>query len=321
VAVRKSQSRVFARRAFKCLVKMCLYPNIVLGANFACVRFAEDFQKAAPLMDAEHQISPNKTLEDWADSADAARQKLWSTKIQPLVDRHSHVPLSGIAIHDSIEKQITPAMEKFSPAEAAKMHTIAKDFMAGQHLVLNVGDAEAAIEHLNAQLSSTGYWSKMPSERAALLKTNGEIGGYKAAADAIRDELYNRLSVLEPQSDMRELKSQYGALRNVGNEIRGQVNVQGRQSPVSLKEAIGGIIGLAHGGPVGFGIAALPVVDRAVNSPEKMIGRAVQKAARPGEEGIISKAVQGTGKAAAAVLPAAGAVSGEQIDEAIPKHQ
>jgi hypothetical protein len=190
--------------------------------------------------------------------------------------------------------------------------------MPGQVFALSVGDAEEALEHFNAKLSETGYWSKMPSERAALLRTNGDVLGYKTAADAIRDELYAKLQTLEPESNMRDLKAQYGALRNVGNEIRGQVNVVGRQVPISLKQTIGLAAGLAHGGPAGAVIAALPVVDKIANSPENLIARGVQKAARPGEEGIITKVAKKAGGAVTGAAPAVAAVTGEKVGESVP---
>jgi len=236
------------------------------------------------------------------------------------VARHATVPLGGINIKKSMDatmRELAPTMTRFSPAEAAKVEQLANQFLPGQVFALNVGDAEEALEHMNAELSKTGYWSKLPSERAALLKTDGTILGYKAAADAIRDELYGKLGELEPQSDMAALKKQYGALRNVGNEIRGQVNVAGRQSPVSLKETIGLITGLAHGGATGGVVAALPFVDRAVNSPEKLIGRAVQKAARP-EASTVGKAVAAGGRKIADLTAPAGAAIGQSVAEGQP---
>jgi hypothetical protein len=292
-------------------------------------KFAEDFHTAAPYMDAEHKVSPNKTIEDWADATATARKKVWSDQVQPLVAKHAGEPLDGQAIADQIRSQISPAMQKYSPQEAVKMETLANSFVPGGQLGSRamavpahntfIGEAEEALEHYNALLAKTGYWSKMPSERAALLRTDGEVAGYKATADAIRDEFYNRMSTLEPGSDIRGMKKAYGALRNVENEIRGQVTVQNRQALISLKETVGLVTGLGAGGLGGAAAAVLPFIDRRVNSPAALIERAVQKAAHPGEEGLAVRATKAVGRGVKAVLPAAGAMAGEAAGEAMPE--
>lgn len=261
-------------------------------------RFAQDFQNAAPYMDEANAYTPAKTIEDWADNTGMAREILYKQKIAPLVAQHATEPLGGINIANGIRKEIPDAMKEFDPQQAAIMENLANQFLPGQTFKLQMQNAEQSLQHFNAKLASTGYWSKLPAEREALLKTNGEIAGYKAAADSIRDEFYGRLNQLEPNSNVAKLKQDYGALRNVENEIRGRVNVNDRQSPINLKETLGAIMGIGTGGIGGAAIAALPFADRVINSPENMISRGVQKAARPGEEGIIAKGVQKAGKAA-----------------------
>jgi hypothetical protein len=263
-------------------------------------RFAQDFQNAAPLMDnVEAQFkqagSPAQSVEDWADRAGAAREILYKQKIAPLVAKNALEPLGGMNIAKGIQDEIPDAMKEFKPEEAAKMEQIANSFLQKP---IRMENAEAALQHFNAELSATGYWRQLPAEREALLKTNGQVAGYKYAADSIRDEFYGRLNQLEPNSNIAKLKQDYGALRNVENEFRGRVNVNDRQSPINLKETLGAIMGIGTGGFGGAAIAALPFADRIINSPENMIARGVQKAARPGEEGIIAKGVQKAGKAA-----------------------
>jgi len=269
-------------------------------------RFAADFQRAAPYMDAENASAPAKTVEEWADNTEQAREKLYANKIQPIVDKHATVPLGGLNIAESIRKEIPETMKTFKPEAAKKMEELANQFMPGQKFHLQIQDAEAALQHFNAELRATGFWSKMPSERAALLKTDGTIAGLKAAGDAIRDELYGKLANLEPNVDLASLKKDYGALRNVEDEIRGRINVNNRQVPISLKETIGLITGLGHGGPVGAAMAALPILDRFGNSPENLISRGVQKAVRPAES-TLENAARATGRATPRAAGATGA--------------
>lgn len=273
-------------------------------------KFAENFERAASYMDAENLNSPAKTIEDWADHTENARNNLYQQKIQPLVAKHTTEPLGGVNIADSIRDEIPSAMKIEDPDQAKIMEDIANNFLPGQKFQLQIGDAEDRLQYYNAKLAATGFWSKMPSERAALLKTNGTIAGLKAAGDAIRDEFYGRLEQLEPGANIANLKRDYGALRNVEDEIRGRVNVSDRQAPLSLKETIGIITGLGHGGPIGAAMAAIPMLDRFGNSPENLIARGVQKAARPGEEGIVAKGAQKVGKAAKEAAPQAGAMAG-----------
>jgi hypothetical protein len=278
-------------------------------------RFASDFLRAAPYLDSENSANAASTVEDWANHARNARENLFANEVQPLIDRHADVPLGGKNIADGIRAQIPDAMKRYSPTEAVKMEQLANDFMPQQKFQLNVADAEDALEHFNAKLASTGYWSKMPSERAALEKTDGTIAGYKAAADAIRDELYGKLDQLEPNSNMRGLKQDYGALRNVENEIRGRVNVNDRQAPISLKETIGLITGLGHGGVVGGAMAAFPILDRIGNSPQNLISRAVDKAVS--KPSTFGKAVSGAIESA----PAVGGYAGSQVGQAVAESE
>ena len=313
-------------------------------------KFAENFQTAAPRMDAEEQLTPGKkTVEEWADIAEDARKKLWTDEIQPLVDQHKNVPLDGDAIANSIRAAIPDTMKQYSPAEAKKIEDLANQWTSGGgmgHQAMAVpahntfvGNAEAALEHYNALVGKTGYWEKSPSVRADLMKTDGELAGNMATANAIRDELYGKLDAFEkarvqglptypaqgtpaatvPARNIQQLKKEYGALRNVEDEMRGRINVAGGQSNMSFTEGIGLILGIGTGDMRKLvGTFGIPMLARQASLPEKAIARAVQKAARPGEEGIISKAVGGARKVAeSAFPPAVGAVGAEKADESL----
>lgn len=284
-------------------------------------RFADDFQNAAPRIDAQNAITPAKSVEDWADNVEQARKDLYAKEIDPLVQKHATQPLGGLNIAEGIRAQIPNAMKVHDPEQAAKMEELANKFMPGQVFQLSIGDSEDTLQHYNAKLAATGFWSKMPSERAAMLKTDGNIAGLKAAGDSIRDEFYTKLGQLEPGSDIASLKKQYGSLRNVEDEIRGRVNVNNRQSPISLKETIGLITGLGHGGPVGAAMAAIPVLDRMGNSPENLISRAVQKAVRPGETSAASKIAKGAGTVAKELTPAGASGIGQTLAEGQPEQR
>jgi hypothetical protein len=273
-------------------------------------RFLDDFQTAAPHLQADPAFRDATNLKDQVDAISDVRQNWWKQQVQPWVDKHAAVPLSGIDIRNNIEAKIPESMKKFNPDQAADIQRFANDFMPGQVFALNIGDAERDLEYFNAKLAATGYWNKMTAERAAMLKTNPEAIKASAAADAIRDELYNRLSMVEPGVDMAKLKQTYGALRNVGDELQGRVNVEGRQAPTSLKELVGLIAGVATGGLKGAAAAAIPAIDREANTATRLVGRATRKAAT-GQEGPIVNTIKKTVGAAGEVAPAAAAVTGE----------
>lgn len=257
-----------------------------------------DFIRVAPKLYDEHQIAPARTIEDWANKAQAVREGVYQNVVEPLLQKYGSRPLDGLGIANRIRNDIPEALIKFSPEKAAQIEQFANEFLPEQRFSMNAQDAERYIQHLNAELTATGYWKLPASGRAALEKVNPDIIKWKAGADAIRDELYGKLGDWQLQDhvpnpvDMAAAKKDYGAARNVENELRGQVNVNNRQSKISLKELIGLALGVAHGGPVGATVAALPVADKIFNSQPASFERAVKAVARPGE-GAAANVVRG----------------------------
>ena len=230
------------------------------------------------------------------------------------------VPLSGLNISNAIRSRIPSAMEEHSPEEAAKMRAVSDHFTPDPTRLrqpVPIGKAEETLEHYNALVARTGYWSKPATERAAMMKTDGELAGNMAAADAIREELYNRLGVVVPGTDMADLKKTYGALRNVQNELTGRINVEGRQAPTSLKELVGLTAGVATGGLHGLAAAAIPMIDREANTTTRLVKRATAKQAGA-EPGLATKLVTGAGKLVDKTVPPAAAAAGEQLGESQP---
>ena len=304
--------------------KMGMVPNIDRDASIGMkprkgnVKALDDFKQIAPQLDSLNQAEPAATTEEWANHAQAIREGVYQNTVEPLLKNYGDRPLSGIAIRNRISADIPETLKKVSPEKAAAVEQFAQQFMPGQVFQLNAQDAENYIQHFNAELAATGYWKLDPSSRAALEKVNPDIIKWKAAGDAIRDELYSKLGdwqtadhVANPV-DMAAAKRQYGAARNVENELRGQINVQNRQSKISLKEMMALAMGVAHGGPGGVAVAALPILDKAINSGPASFGRAVKAVARPGE-GAAASVVRGASaakNAGEAVAANAGAQAG-----------
>lgn len=284
-------------------------------------RFLDDFQRAAPHMQADPDFhAAGSDVRGQVEALDNVRKNWWQQQVQPHIDKNETVPLGGINIRNQISAQIPASMKKFEPEKAAEVERFANQFMPGQVFALNVGDAERDLEYMNAKLTNTGYWKMDSSQRAAALKGNPEVIMYASAGDAIRDELYSKLATLEPGTDMAELKKTYGSLRNVQKELEARATVEGRQAPTSLKELVGLTAGIATGGVHGAMAAAIPMIDREANTAGRLVKRATQKQAT-GEEGSVAKVVRGAGRVAEAVVPPTAAAAGEKGGEAMPSGQ
>ena len=266
------------------------------------------------------ELDANGSYEDYNDAAErmrSLRQDFWKDKVAPKIAAHANeqvfptnvgnAPQPGQSqmvfsnpISDSIRSKITPAMKRLDPKAEKAIETIAKRFDGTR----TVKELEDDIEHLNAKLSlKDGYYSMTASERAAALKADPSIAATVAAVEASRDQLTSYLEKAG-EKDIPELKRMYGAMRNVENEVRGQVNVQGRQNPISLKQ----IIGIASGHPIGI---AATLLDKIYNDPASILERAVRKNIPDGPvKSAVKDIVSGAGTVAKEAIPAAGAAVG-----------
>jgi hypothetical protein len=253
-----------------------------------------------------------KSLGDAADRVQDVRQNLWNDEIKPALDKHATESFDTNPVAKAVRDKITPTLEKNFPEDAKQLRSFADKYQSGTPLFAgdkSVADVESEIELYNAKLSDKGYWKKSPSERAAMEKANPEIAAWKTASDAMREGLYDHLSKAGEQG-IGDLKKTYGALSNIENLVRGRVNVVGRQQPISLKQIIGLVAGAAHGGPAGVAVASIPLVDKYVNSPENLLGRAVSKS-QP-TTGAVKQAVKSTAQAVGRNAGAIGGFAGEQ---------
>lgn len=244
-------------------------------------RWEEDWSRALPKLADRYKEIKGKGVEGVADAALDASNDVWNNEVKPLIQSHEKDLKDAQPVADAIRKRITPSLTKLSPAKAKAMEEFANLYAGpGPKSQMNIGEMENDIEHLNADLSSNGWWKKSAPEREAAVKSGQEDGMKALAADELRNQVYDHIESFkgpngEP-SPIRDLKKTYGALRNVEHEFRGQVNVQDRQSAVSLKKLIGATTGAAVGGPAGAAAAAIPIIDAWKNSPDAMAERAVK---------------------------------------------
>lgn len=277
------------------------------------VGWDEAWEKAAPRLADQHAINPVKGVKDVADAALQASDDLWNKEVKPTIAVHEHDLKDVQPVADAIRSRITPSLTKYSPEKAKAIEEFANKFAGpGPKSMMSIGEMENDIEHLNADLRTNGWWKKDAAEREAAIKSGHEDGMKALAADELRNQVYDHIDQF-PGSNIKELKKTYGALRNVEHEFRGQVNVQGRQSTISLKKLIGGTVGAATGGVPGAVAAALPWLDEVINSPDASASRAV-KAAYKAKKGAsaTAKAAKAVGGKVADIAPG---LAGEKAAE------
>jgi hypothetical protein len=285
-------------------------------------RFIEDWGLAKDrLVDELEQGGKFKDFQDAADRIGDVRQKLWNSEVKPAVDKHAAEelfpanvvggPVASVGGGDnpvsrSIRSRVTPAMQKVNKQSATAIEKFAQKFDGP----MNIGDAEQTLEHMNAELTDMGYWKKTPPERAAAEKANPAIASRVAATQALRDSLYDRLDTLG-EKGIQDLKREYGAIANIEKEIRGQVNVQGRQRPISLKQIIGLTAGISHGGALGAAATVAPLLDKLYNDPVELLNRGVSKSA---PDSAVTSAVKDVARGTAIVgKKAAPALTGQLV--------
>ena len=270
-------------------------------------------ERYAKEMDANGQY---EDLNDAAERMRDQRQEFWKTEVKPEIDARLQKAVFPMPpaqpgqtqfkftnpISDAVRAKASPAMQRLSPKSAKAIETIAKRFDGP----MTVQELEENIEHLNAELTTEGFYKMSASERAAAVKANPSLAAKSAAVEASRDQLYTFLEK-DGAPNMQEKKRTYGAMRNVENEVRGQVNVASRQNPISLKQ----IIAIASGHPVGI---AATLADKIYNDPAAILNRAVRKSAPDGAITAAAKdLVSGAGTVIKKATPAAGAGVGRMV--------
>jgi hypothetical protein len=199
-------------------------------------RFISDWALAKDRIAAEMEEGGKfKDMGEAADRIRDVRQNLWNDEVLPAIQRHATEQFDASSVASAARSKITPQMEQHAPEEAQKITEFANRYTSGTPNFTGartVADAEKDLEFFNAQLEEAGYWKKTPMQRAAAEKVNGDIAAKASAVNALRDALYDHLAN-NGEPEIKNLKQTYGAIKNVENEIRGQVNVSGRQRPIS----------------------------------------------------------------------------------------
>lgn len=280
------------------------------------------------------EVGEDGTFENWPDAVDRIHNvadKVWNEDVRPLIDKHAKEDLfpsaalpvrqGTLPAYNPIAESIRDQMDK-SPTVAqhfkkynATLENIAKSY---EH-PMTVGEGERIVEKLNADLGKKGYWKLSPSEQKQWETADADIAGAATAARTLRKSLDDRLDTLVGgDSNFQRLKREYGALRGLETDARGQLNVQGRQAPVSMKKLIGITAGVMHGGPAGVVAALVPFADEYINNPTALLNRAVKKSTPDSTLTMATKGAAAAGaKAVQKSLPVAATIMFRASDGSI----
>jgi len=263
-------------------------------------RYASALQKALPLI-KEFPKDQIKSVGDFEDMLHDRANGLWVDTIKPQVDRHASEMLDTIPIRDQVQNSVTRSMKKYFPEEAADIERQAANFGSP----ISLSEANEDLQAFNAKLQK--YYKAAPEARAAILKTDGDVTGLQSAADGLRDAIYSKLEELGEQNP-RELRQQYGALKDLERVFGKRATVADRQAPLNLSQVFGTMEAagaLLSGHPLAAVAGAAPWVVKARGSSDSLIRQGIA-AAQPGN-GAVRRAV---GSAIGKVVPNVSAQAG-----------
>jgi hypothetical protein len=165
------------------------------------------------LQEIERQYQP-KTMREFSDALIDTANTLHDQGIKAAVDRFPTETISGTDIRAGIAKVISSVDRKLFPEQVRIIIDEARRYK-GKDIPLPM--AKDLLSKLNAMDRSLRKAS--PADAAAARRINSSRAAVTAAADAVRDKLYTKLSSLG-QADIDEFQKDYGALRTVGETAR-----------------------------------------------------------------------------------------------------
>jgi hypothetical protein len=267
----------------------------------------ENLDKALPRLVEANKTTPVKTVGDFEDLAHNAADNLWKKEIAPQIERHADEALDTTPVRDKVQAAATRSMKKYFPEEAAEIESFASNFGAPT----TVAEANEDIQAFNAKLKS--YYKASPSERAAVLKTEGSASAIEAAADGLRDQLYGHLEA-QGENVPGDLRKQYGALKQIERVFGKRATVADRQAPLDFKQTLGAMeaVGaVAAGHPAVAAAGAIPWLTKFRNSPESLVKQGLSAAEREAATpSAFKEGVKAGGKTATS---AAGSLAGRYL--------
>lgn len=179
------------------------------------------------------------------------KQRIWKT-YESLLQPNQTAEIDGNEIADLIMSGINKRFASQNPGKVQKITQIAETYRKP----LSLQDAEEFLQDANNELHTYYAKNKVGQNAAA---QDPEIAYVLREAEALRKGLYAKLAELTGK-DAAVLKSKWGALTNIQNEVLKRSNVAARQNPDSLAEQLSFASGvgdlLTNAGDLKFGTMA-----------------------------------------------------------------
>jgi hypothetical protein len=178
------------------------------------INFKEQLGRASKLIGEEARKTPiDKNLEDSPHAQtmgliQRAQDNLWNKKITPLIKQNKDVVIPGNAVRTKINSVVDEYLSTHEPAKAKSINDYA-DTWTGD---ISLESAQNQLRSLNASLKQ--FYKKSSAEQTALENQGAPIAAKEAAASALRDEIVQKLPVME------SLRKDYGALAQMHEAVR-----------------------------------------------------------------------------------------------------
>lgn len=250
------------------------------------VNWQRAVERGVPRVEEAARNTPFKNFGEFVDLLDEMKASVWDNEVQPVLDRYKNEIIDGDPIARAIRARKTTAMAALPSVfqdELNEIERIAGDF---DNFNVNVGQANDILKALNKKLA--GLYNMSPAERAGARITDGYLTGLEAAADGLRDGMYDQLSrVMTPAEATKffEARQDYGALKDLHRIFGRRQVVVNRAAPINLPQALGGIeatAALLMGHPVAALAGAVPIAQRWANSPAQLVRRGLALQRGPG---------------------------------------
>src|SRR5207249_5867047 len=157
------------------------------GPSVTDLKFPQTIDTAAQRLSEQNSISPIKTVQDLADGAHDAADRLWTQEYAPKIARHAAQTIDGSSIADGMVNNISSGTAELFPEEADKI----VDFASKLDKPLTLPKAQEYLQTLNTKLKA--FYKMTPEARHAALISDGQLAAYEGAVDGLKNQIDAKL--------------------------------------------------------------------------------------------------------------------------------
>ena len=186
--------------------------------------YKQSLERSIPYLEQEikrtpiDKKQPESQFQQATDIVTNAKNRLWQERVAPQIVRHKDAQVSGDAIARSVDNKISFYLKEAEPSKRQAMQEYADRFRGKTY---TLAQAQELIQGLNAEMRNLS--PKTPEAKVAIAQTDPLMSAREAAADALRDTMIRTLSE-RGEAGVKELRQDYGALRQIQDALRRNVN-------------------------------------------------------------------------------------------------